>query len=297
LAEPVNTDVPIRIGYARCSTAQQEPQTQLDALDRARCTRVFSEKLSTSIKIRPELEKALVLAHDIKQAAPDQPVLLTVHEMKRLARNAAELMALWAQLQAGGTGLELLTGPLTGVYDPNGMGSMLFAVCAVAAQLDRNYIREKTLEGQQVAASKGNHGGRPKSHRRRHAAVRPSPTRPRNTNRRHRPETQHQDRQERWPAPLRRLALPGTGRVTELTDLTVAAGARFLTNTPTCHFGPASGVPGRLSGFGDRNECGEVSGAVRVRFGVSRRLAGLGLLEGVGPIIARSGRAFPPPIG
>jgi hypothetical protein len=31
--------------------------------------------------------------------------------------------------------------------DHNGMGAMLFAVLAVAAQLDRNYIREKTLEG------------------------------------------------------------------------------------------------------------------------------------------------------
>jgi DNA invertase Pin-like site-specific DNA recombinase len=42
------------------------------------------------------------------------------------------------------------------------MGSMLFAVLAVAAQLDCDYIREKTLEGQQAAAAHGNHGGRPK---------------------------------------------------------------------------------------------------------------------------------------
>jgi Resolvase, N terminal domain len=82
--------------------------------------------------------------------------------MKRLARNAAELMGLSAALEAGGIQLELLTGPLTGVHDPNGMGAMLFAVLAVAAQLDREYIREKTLEGQQAAAAKGNHGGRPK---------------------------------------------------------------------------------------------------------------------------------------
>jgi hypothetical protein len=39
---------------------------------------------------------------------------------------------------------------------------MLFAVLAVAGQIERNYIREKTLEGQVIAASKGNHGGRPK---------------------------------------------------------------------------------------------------------------------------------------
>jgi hypothetical protein len=37
----------------------------------------------------------------------------------------------------------LLTGPLTGIYVPHGMGSTLFAVLAVAAQLDRDYIREK----------------------------------------------------------------------------------------------------------------------------------------------------------
>ncbi|GAA0405222.1 hypothetical protein Acor_23110 [Acrocarpospora corrugata] len=153
---------PIRIGYARCSTAQQELQSQLDALTAAQCKRIFSEKISTRVKVRPELEKALKLAYDIKEAAPDQEVVLTVHELKRLARNAAELMTLSAQLQSAGMQLELLTGPLTGIHDPNGMGAMFFAVLAVAAQLDRNYIREKTLEGQVTAAAKGNHGGRPK---------------------------------------------------------------------------------------------------------------------------------------
>jgi GNAT superfamily N-acetyltransferase len=112
--------------------------------------------------VRPELEAALKLAHQFKEAAPDTPVIFTVHELKRLARNAAELMTLSAELQAGGIQLELLTGPLTGIYDPNGMGAMFFAVLAVVGQIERNYIREKTLEGQVSAAKKGNHGGRPK---------------------------------------------------------------------------------------------------------------------------------------
>ncbi|AHH97686.1 hypothetical protein KALB_4324 [Kutzneria albida DSM 43870] len=80
-AAPETTGAPIRIGYARCSTATQELQSQLDALAAAKRTRVFSEKISTRIKFRPELEKALTLAHEIKTAAPDQPVILTVHEM------------------------------------------------------------------------------------------------------------------------------------------------------------------------------------------------------------------------
>jgi len=45
-------------------------------------------------------------------------------------------MTLTAALQADGIQLELLTGPLTGIYDPDGLGSMLFAVLAVAAQLE-----------------------------------------------------------------------------------------------------------------------------------------------------------------
>ncbi|WP_216678516.1 hypothetical protein [Streptomyces sp. MNP-20] len=40
---------------------------------------------------------------------------------------------------------------------------MFFAVLALAGQIKRNYIREKTLEGQVSAAKKGNHGGRPKA--------------------------------------------------------------------------------------------------------------------------------------
>jgi hypothetical protein len=50
----------------------------------------------------------------LKDAAPDPAVILTVHEMKRLARNAAELMTLASALQAAGIQLELLSVPLAG---------------------------------------------------------------------------------------------------------------------------------------------------------------------------------------
>ncbi|MFF5265029.1 recombinase family protein [Actinomadura viridis] len=118
---------PIRIGYARCSTKGQELDSQLVALRAAGCTRVFSEKISTRVRVRPELEAALALCRDIKSAVPGQTVIFTVHELKRPARNAAELMTLASGLQAAGIQLELLSGPLTGIYDPNGLGAMLFA--------------------------------------------------------------------------------------------------------------------------------------------------------------------------
>ena len=70
--------------------------------------------------------------------------------MARRALLPAVLLALWQYASTAG------------IFDPSGMGNMLFAVLAVAAQLDRDYIREKTLEGQQAAAARGNYGGRPK---------------------------------------------------------------------------------------------------------------------------------------
>ncbi|AWK07877.1 hypothetical protein DDQ41_01890 [Streptomyces spongiicola] len=41
-------------------------QSQLDMPARADCTRVFSEKISTRVKERPELEKALAPARHAK---------------------------------------------------------------------------------------------------------------------------------------------------------------------------------------------------------------------------------------
>ncbi|WP_258308920.1 recombinase family protein [Streptomyces sp. NWU339] len=148
------------MGCARCSTAQQELQSQLDALAEAGCDPVFSEKISTRIKVRPEFGKAMDFVRTIKKAVPHQRVILTVHEMKRLGRGAAELLAIAEDLRHHD--IELLTGPLQGVYDPSGHGAALFAFFAGMAESEREYIREKSLEGQASARERGRHGGRPK---------------------------------------------------------------------------------------------------------------------------------------
>ena len=63
------------VGYARISSTTQDLGSQLDALARAGCTRVFSEQISTRVKVRPELAKALTLVTEVKTAAPPQPVI------------------------------------------------------------------------------------------------------------------------------------------------------------------------------------------------------------------------------
>jgi len=47
------------IGYARVSTDDQNLHAQTDALTAAGCERIFADKISGSVRSRPELDKLL----------------------------------------------------------------------------------------------------------------------------------------------------------------------------------------------------------------------------------------------
>lgn len=152
-SEPVGH---VRIGYARASTVRQSLDTQLDSLKAASVARIFSEKISTRATSRPELDKAVALARELRTSGV--AVTLVVHEHKRLGRGI-ELAALAEQLKAGGIGLEFLTGELQGSHDPSGI---VFTVLAALSGMEREYIRDRTLEGHESARSRGKSiGGAP----------------------------------------------------------------------------------------------------------------------------------------
>ncbi|WP_245194896.1 recombinase family protein [Kitasatospora phosalacinea] len=168
---PIDPDLPsadIRIGYARCSTPGQELDSQLDALSKHGIPRekIFSEKTSTRVRVRPKFEEALRTAREVKAHAPRCRVIFTVREMKRLGRDAAELTALADHLTAHGLVLEMLAGPLPGIHDPTGPGKPLFAFFAATAETERENIRASTLEGLDLPRPvRGRRRGRPR-HRR-----------------------------------------------------------------------------------------------------------------------------------
>ncbi|MER8003695.1 recombinase family protein [Streptomyces sp. NPDC095613] len=69
---PLADDTPsagIRIGYARCSTLTQELRSQLDALAGRGIPRdeIFSEKISTRVRVRPQFEAALKAARESRR--------------------------------------------------------------------------------------------------------------------------------------------------------------------------------------------------------------------------------------
>jgi DNA invertase Pin-like site-specific DNA recombinase len=139
----------VRIGYARASTVRQSLDTQLDSLKASGVTRIFSEKISTRATNRPELDKAVDLARELR--ASGVGVTLVVHEHKRLGRGI-ELAALAEQLKAAGISLEFLTGELQGSHDPSGI---VFTVLAALSGMEREYIRDRTLEGHESARTRG----------------------------------------------------------------------------------------------------------------------------------------------
>ncbi|HEY1916305.1 MAG TPA: recombinase family protein [Streptosporangiaceae bacterium] len=139
----------VRIGYARASTIRQSLDTQMDSLQASGVTRIFAEKISTRAVIRPELDRAVDLARELR--ASGAAVTVVVHEHKRLGRGI-ELAALAEQLRAADIGLEFLTGELQGSHDPSGV---VFTVLAALSGMEREYIRDRTLEGHEAARARG----------------------------------------------------------------------------------------------------------------------------------------------
>jgi DNA invertase Pin-like site-specific DNA recombinase len=146
----------IRVGYARVSTRSQDHQAQLDALKAAHCREVITETASTRGD-RPRLRATL------GRLQPGDT--LVIYKPDRVARSMKELLVfLEDEMHAHGVVLEILTGVCAGVHRPNGAtiaDRLLFAVAALAAEMERELIRERTLDGLRAAAAAGRHGGRP----------------------------------------------------------------------------------------------------------------------------------------
>ena len=138
-----------KIGYARVSTARQSLDSQIDALTEAGVDKIFSEKISTRVSTRPELEKAISLAGE--KRAEGAAVTMVVHEHKRLGRGI-EMAMMAEQLKAADVELEFLTGELKGSHDPSGF---LFVIMAAMSGMEREYIRDKMLDGQESARARG----------------------------------------------------------------------------------------------------------------------------------------------
>ncbi len=137
-------------GYARVSTADQNPDLQLDALRAAGCSRIFIDYASGAKTARPELARAL----DHLRAGDT----LIVWKLDRLGRSLPHLVETVKALSDRDVGLRSLQDPID-TTTPG--GRLVFHVFAAMAEFERDLIRERTNAGLAAARARGRVGGRP----------------------------------------------------------------------------------------------------------------------------------------
>ena len=89
------------VGYARVSTADQNPSLQLDALTGAGSERIYEERASGAQRDRPELKAALDYLRDGD--------VLVVWKLDRLARSLGQLIETVESMKRRGIGFRSLT--------------------------------------------------------------------------------------------------------------------------------------------------------------------------------------------
>jgi len=115
-----------RLGYARVSTADQNPVSQLDELHRAGCHRVFVDEASGGLADRPELAQLLS-----QLRAGDT---IVVCRLDRLGRSTSHLIQTVTELGERGVGF---VSPTEAIDTGTPAGRLLFGIMASLAAFER----------------------------------------------------------------------------------------------------------------------------------------------------------------
>src|SRR5271155_5574393 len=141
-----------RIGYARVSTYDQNPDRQLD---NTQVTRTFVDKASGKDVKRPQFEALMSFVR-----AGDTVV---VHRMDRLARNLDDLRSIVQTLTQRGICIEFVKESLKFSGEDSPMAILMLSVMGAFAEFERSLIRERQREGIALAKQRGAYRGRKKS--------------------------------------------------------------------------------------------------------------------------------------
>jgi DNA invertase Pin-like site-specific DNA recombinase len=144
--------MPHLLGYARVSTADQNPDLQLDALRTAGCYRLFVDTASGALDERPQLARLL----DHLRSGDT----LVVWKLDRLGRSLRHLIDTVAGLERRDIGFRSLQESID-TTSPG--GKLIFHIFGALAEFERDLIRQRTLAGLAAARARGRAGGRPRS--------------------------------------------------------------------------------------------------------------------------------------
>lgn len=140
------------VGYARVSTAEQNPDHQIDALLRAGVDRenIHVDHASGAKASRPEWD---VLYGKVLRRGDT----LKVTRLDRLGRSVLHLVTLGAELRERGVELHVIE---QGIDTATAEGRAMFGMLSVLAELQRELTLANTHDGLAAARARGRVGGR-----------------------------------------------------------------------------------------------------------------------------------------
>lgn len=137
------------IGYARVSTKEQNLDSQVDALQKVGCIRIFQEKITTRKKDRPAFTECLEFLREGDT--------LVVNKLDRVGRSLKELIVTLDDLHQKKIEFRSLS---ENIDTTSAMGTIIFHILGAFAQFERGRVSERTLEGLAAARARGRFGGR-----------------------------------------------------------------------------------------------------------------------------------------
>ena len=139
------------VGYARVSTAEQNPAHQTDALRRAGVAEadIYIDSASGAKASRPQLDLVLRLLRTGDA--------LKITRLDRLGRSVLHLVTVGAELRERGVELHVIE---QGIDTSTMEGRAMFGMLSVLAELQRELIVANTRDGLAAARARGRKGGR-----------------------------------------------------------------------------------------------------------------------------------------
>ena len=141
----------MKVGYVRVSTSGQNTARQDVSLDAHGVERMFVDKLSGKNSERPELKAMLAFIRE-------GDVVIT-ESISRIARNTKDLLTIVEAIRAKGADFVSLK---ESIDTTTPQGKFMLTVFGAIAELERECILQRTLEGVALAKEQGKYKGKPK---------------------------------------------------------------------------------------------------------------------------------------
>lgn len=139
------------VGYARVSTDKQDLNLQIDALKRYGVDKIYTEKISGASKKRPVFQSMLT---ELKTGD-----ILSTYKLDRISRSTRELLDVVQYCENHGIDLVSLNDDID---TKTPQGKFFFTIMSALSEMERNIIRQRTIDGLEAARARGRIGGRPK---------------------------------------------------------------------------------------------------------------------------------------